>query len=51
MKKWKETSEINVNSTFYLTQVNQIIIISTYNQHKIINELADSFVFHFPGGS
>ena len=51
MKKWKETSEINVNSTFYLTQVNQIIITSTYNQHNIIHELADSSVFYFPGGS
>ena len=48
MKKWKETSEIDMNSTFYLTQVNQVMITSTYNQHKIINELADRFwVFFF----
>ena len=40
-----------MNSTFYLTQVNQIVITSTYNQHKIIHELADRSVFYFPGGS
>ena len=36
-----------MSSTFYLTQVNQVNITSTYNQHKIINELADRFWFLF----